>query len=82
MATCRANDESEKTWYRSERFFLVNGEWYFSTRENIDIGPFNTIDQARLGLERFIINVQKETCSKTYAARIATNGEWATTLYH
>jgi hypothetical protein len=29
-------------FYRSDRFVQTNGAWYFSTREQIDVGPFKT----------------------------------------
>ncbi len=40
--------------FRSNRFFSGNGQWYFATRERIDIGPFIRRDQAEAALERFI----------------------------
>lgn len=43
----RKSDVSEqKSFFRSvDRFFQVNGQWYFSAREG-DIGPFRSRDQA------------------------------------
>jgi hypothetical protein len=36
-----------KSFFRTnDRFFQVNGKWYFSAREG-EIGPFRTRDQAR-----------------------------------
>ena len=78
---CR-NGEAEKHWYRSDRFFKVNGAWYFTTREHIDIGPFGTVQSAESGLNLFIKNIQSGLSSERAAASIAVNGEWATTLYH
>ena len=34
------NNEKKQTWFRSERVFNCNGEWYFHTREGIDVGPY------------------------------------------
>jgi hypothetical protein len=34
--------EEPKLWFRSERFFRVNGHWYFHTREGFAIGPYET----------------------------------------
>ena len=79
--SCR-NGEMEKHWYRSGRFFKVNNEWFFTTRENIDIGPFGSMDGAEKGLKLFIQNVQSGKSSKASAASIAINGQWATTHYH
>jgi hypothetical protein len=50
----RRTDLEERQTFRSNRFFSGNGQWYFSTREHIDIGPFIHRDQAEAALERFI----------------------------
>jgi hypothetical protein len=34
--------ESDRTWYRSDRVFRCNGQWYFHTREGFHVGPFKT----------------------------------------
>ena len=39
---------------RCDRFFAVNSSWYFSTRENFDIGPYQTKDEAKQGLSEFL----------------------------
>ena len=41
MGTRRRN-ESQKTWFRSDRFFRSNESWYFHTREGIAVGPYRT----------------------------------------
>ena len=33
-------DEESKTWFRSERVFRVDGEWFIHTREGIAVGPY------------------------------------------
>lgn len=33
-------DESPRTWFRSERVFRVDGEWFIHTREGIAVGPY------------------------------------------
>jgi len=33
-------NESPKTWFRSERVFRVDGEWFIHTREGIAVGPY------------------------------------------
>ncbi len=60
----RKSDPSDLTrsYFRTnDRFFQVNGRWYFAAREG-DIGPFRTRDQARREAEAYI------------AARNATGG--------
>lgn len=35
-------NELPRLWFRSERIFRSNNQWYFHTREGIDVGPFAT----------------------------------------
>ena len=48
----RRDDQDNRTYFRSERVFATNGQWYFSTREG-DCGPYRTADLARTALARF-----------------------------
>jgi len=41
-------NESRKTWFRSERVFNCNGQWYFHTREGIDVGPYESQLEAEI----------------------------------
>ena len=34
--------ESMRTWFRSDRVFVTNGQWFFHTREGIDVGPYES----------------------------------------
>jgi len=36
----RRDDDAPKTWFRSERVFRVDGDWYIHTREGIAVGPY------------------------------------------
>jgi Domain of unknown function (DUF6316) len=49
----RREDTEDKSYFRSERVFGMNGQWYFGSREG-DCGPFATPAMARRALERFI----------------------------
>ncbi len=40
--------EALKTWFRSERVFNSDGQWYFHTRESIDVGPYESQFDAEL----------------------------------
>ena len=56
---------------RSDRFFSSQGEWFFSTREGVPIGPFDDKEEARSGLGDFIefmTLAEPKTLSKLYAA--------------
>ena len=42
------NDERAKNWFRADRIYNVSSEWFFSTREGIQIGPFPTREEAEI----------------------------------
>ncbi len=48
-----ANHSRKKFFRTNERFFQINGQWYFSAREG-DIGPFRSRGQAVREAEAYI----------------------------
>lgn len=38
--------ERPRNWFRSNRVFAMNGQWFFSTREGIEVGPYTSHDAA------------------------------------
>ena len=42
--------------FRSGRIFSVGSEWYFTTREGDDVGPFETKQEAEAALAVFLRN--------------------------
>lgn len=74
--------EEHKFWFRSDRFFTVDGQWYFTTRENRDVGPFETRGAAEHGLTIFIECVCEHKATIEHAISRATQGDWAVTFYH
>ena len=50
----RRNDRDQKTYFRSQRIFCTNGQWYFATRE-AEHGPFGSRSRAEAALCRFVI---------------------------
>ncbi|MBD3656559.1 MULTISPECIES: DUF6316 family protein [Marinobacter] len=46
--------EQGKHWFRSDRFTMINGQWFFQTREGSFEGPFDTLDEARMELLLFL----------------------------
>ena len=40
--------------YRTGRFFCVDSRWYFSTREGIEHGPFDTREKAQQACSNYI----------------------------
>ena len=49
----RRDDVEDKTYFRSDRLFCSNGEWFFVTRE-AEQGPYRNRDLAEAALQRFI----------------------------
>ena len=49
--------EPESSYFRSARIFFSNMSWYFSTREQINQGPFATKTEAQNELDKFILYV-------------------------
>lgn len=47
-------NEQEKTHFRTERIYSVNGQWRFMTREQKDMGPFVSRREAETELLRYI----------------------------
>lgn len=50
----RAGDTAPMSCFRTERFFLSNGQWYFATREGIDFGPFTIRTDGEKALARYL----------------------------
>lgn len=73
--------EPERLWYRNHRCFLVDGKWFFATREGENIGPFNTRTAADNAVDLYLRFTLTAKVSGIYAAKLAKNGLWASTLY-
>ncbi|MEJ2132009.1 MAG: DUF6316 family protein [Gammaproteobacteria bacterium] len=50
----RQDDTSERHYFRADRLFMSNGEWYFATRGGDDRGPYGSRDEAMRALATFI----------------------------
>lgn len=46
--------EADHSATRRSRFFQVDGYWYYSTREKVNIGPFDSLQDAERGASAFI----------------------------
>lgn len=46
--------ESSGTFFRFDRFYRIGEDWYFSTRENLQVGPFSHRDDAEAELMIFL----------------------------
>lgn len=54
MNTQVRSGEEVRIPFRSSRFFCVGRDWYFTTREGFDSGPFASRERAEIGLKRFL----------------------------
>lgn len=45
--TNRRNEPS-RTWFRCDRYFRSDQQWYFHTREGITVGPYRTRFEAEV----------------------------------
>ena len=41
-------DEKPRTWFRSDRVFLSDQQWFFHTREGVDVGPYESQFEAEI----------------------------------
>ena len=48
------NGENGNVPARNDRFFQSEEYWYYTTREGVDIGPFDTLEDASHGVEEFV----------------------------
>lgn len=46
--------ESDKSWFRCDRFTHINDEWFFTTREMTEEGPFSSRQEAENALILYI----------------------------
>ena len=53
----RRTDERAKSYFRSNRFFSSNGQWYFATREATNAGPYATKPAAEAALVDYLAQV-------------------------
>lgn len=45
---------------RNDRFFCKDDYWYYTTREGVDIGPFDSLDEAIENAEQLIEFITSE----------------------
>ncbi|CAI8957953.1 DUF6316 domain-containing protein [Pseudomonas sp. IT-232MI5] len=64
MLAMRARDSAPATHFRSDRLCRVNGELYFSTRENTLEGPFESAKKAELEIKAYIARMQLQDSNR------------------
>lgn len=50
----RSTDDSHTHYFRTERVFLSNEQYYFSTREGVDQGPYANPNDAEKALGHYV----------------------------
>ena len=78
---CRKDDVEAKTWFRTDRFYISDGKWYFSTREGEEVGPFVSRAAANNGVAAYLHHTQFGRVSGVYAAKIVKGGVYASNHY-
>lgn len=58
MLGMRARDSAPEMHFRSDRVCRVNGELFFSTRENTLEGPFENSEKAEQEIKAYIARMQ------------------------
>ncbi len=77
---CRAGEE-ERLRFRSKRIFTIDGKYYFTTRECVDVGPFPSRTAAEKAVQLFVKTVSQQENAGIYATKLAMHGVWASTLF-
>lgn len=58
MLAMRAEDSAPATRFRSDRVCRINGQLFFSTRENTLEGPFDSHEKAEQEIKAYIARMQ------------------------
>lgn len=58
--------ESERNWFRSDRFTTINGNYFFETREGTFEGPFQSIREAEMELMLYLRHSEDELYSEAF----------------
>lgn len=66
--------EKPRVRFRTNRFFSAGGQWYFATRETVDVGPYATRADAELDAGRLleILRVTRSLPERRLVIRLFT----------
>lgn len=53
--------EQNNTHCRAKRFYQINDEWFFATREQLQVGPFASLEEAEMQLNFFLRHAAEGT---------------------
>lgn len=69
MKVSRSREES-RVWFRSERvFFAGDSQWYFQTREGMDVGPYECQFEAEI--EAGLLKELLKDCGDAHSVKAA-----------
>lgn len=54
-------NEKPQTWFRCDRFFRSDGQWYFHTREGAAVGPYESRFEAEVDAGRLLALLRDAT---------------------
>ena len=58
--------------FRSNRFYHLKGKWFFQTRENESVGPFEDMFEAGIALKAYIAYKTRQDKQDTQEPRRAS----------
>ena len=64
------NGEESRLYFRSIRFYNVNGKYFFSTREGLEIGPYASKELAESALDCYIQSKQTQQKVSIFPSKI------------
>lgn len=53
----RKSDDKDVTVFRTDRFFLSDRQWFFTTREGGNLGPFESHAEADTALVQYLMDM-------------------------
>jgi len=66
----RKDEKGRALTYRTQRLFSVAHEWFFSTREGVDQGPFLSRQVAELAIEIYIDSIEAQTQAQRHLKQV------------
>ncbi|WP_339670260.1 DUF6316 family protein [Dasania marina] len=53
--------ESNNSSERAKRFYQIGNEWFFSSREQLQVGPYSSLDEAEMQLNFYLRHVKEDS---------------------
>ena len=57
--TLRDGEQTSAPHFRANRFYQIGDQWFFSTREKLQVGPFKSRDEAEIELALFLKHLRE-----------------------